>query len=87
MRRHARGCGHADLELPECVLNGFRTVGGGATTGLWKPDQKAATADVRVAHEFYNAAIQVRKHAPIGFPFRALEAIVKDIEADVLVGR
>ena len=87
MRRLARECGHADLDLPECVLRGFQTVGEGATTGLWKHDQKAAAASIRDVHEFYNAAIQVRKHAPIGFPVHALEAIVKDIEADVLLGR
>ena len=87
MRRLARECGHADLDLPECVLKGFQTVGEGATTGLWKHDQKAAAASIRDVHEFYNAAILVRKHAPIGFPIHALEAIITDIEADVLVGR
>ena len=87
MRRLARECGHADLELPECVLHGFQTVGEGASTGLWKPDPKAAAAQIRDIHEFYNAAAPVRKHAPIGFPVHALEAIVADIEADVLLGR
>ena len=87
MRRLARECGHADLDLPECVLKGFQTVGEGATTGLWKHDQKAAEATIRDVHEFYNAAIVIRKHAPIGFPVHALEAIITDIEADVLLGR
>ena len=87
MRRLARECGHADLDFPECVLKGFQTVGEGATTGLWKHDEKAAAASIRDVHEFYNAAILVRKHSPIGFPVHALEAIVTDIEADVLLGR